>query len=61
MAADGKKVPGSKTFEASEFKGKKLKLPFGRHRDKFRILGDIVSPKPADRFAKPSGDRDELL
>ena len=60
-ATDGKKVPGSKTFEASEFKAKKLKLPFGRHRDKIRILGDIVSPMPADWLAKPRGDRDELL
>ena len=61
MATDGKKMPGSKTFKASEFKEKKLELPFGRHRDKIRILGDIVSPMPADWFAKPRGDRDELL
>ena len=44
MDTDGKKVPGSKTFKASEFKEKKLKLPFGRYCDKIRILGDIVSP-----------------
>ena len=61
MATDGKKMPGSKTFEPSGFKAKKLKLPFGRHRDKIRMLGDIVSPMPADWFAKPNGDRDDLL
>ena len=34
----------------------KPKLPFGRHRDKIRILGDIVSPMPADWFERPDGD-----
>ena len=55
MATDGKKMPGSKTFEPSEFKAKKLKLPFGRHRDKIRILGDIVSP------SRPTGSRSQAM
>ena len=33
----------------------KPKLPFGRNRDNIRILGDIVSPMPADWY----GDDDE--
>ena len=62
MATDGKKMPGSKTFKASEFKEKKLKLPFRRHRDKIRILGDIVSPMPADWLATSKRcDRNDLL
>ena len=38
----------------------KPKLPFGRHRDKIRILGDIVSPMPAEWFDKP-GEGDDLF
>ncbi len=33
---------------------KRPKMPFGRHRDKIRILGDIVSPMPAEWFEKPT-------
>ena len=39
---------------------KKPKLPFGRHRDKIRILGDIVSPMPAEWFDK-TGEGDDLF
>ncbi len=39
----------------------KPKIPFGRHRDKIRVLGDIVSPMPADWFEKPDGEGDDLL
>ena len=39
----------------------KPNIPFGRHRDKIRVLGDIVSPMPADWFEKPDGERDDLL
>ena len=38
----------------------KPKLPFGRHRDKIRILGDIVSPMPAEWFDK-TGEGDDLF
>ncbi len=31
----------------------KPQVPFGRHRDKIRILGDIVSPMPAEWFEDP--------
>ena len=31
-------------------------MPFGRNRDNIRILGDIVSPIPAEWF----GDLDDL-
>ena len=34
---------------------KEPKMPFGRHRDKIRILGDIVSPMPAEWFEEPDG------
>lgn len=39
----------------------KPRLPFGRHRDKIRILGDIVSPMPDEWFERPGGDGDDLL
>ena len=39
----------------------KPKIPFGRHRDKIRVLGDIVSPMPADWFERPGGEGDDLL
>ena len=34
----------------------KPKMPFGRHRDRIQILGDIVSPMPAEWFEKPGED-----
>ena len=39
---------------------KKPKAPFGRYRDQIRILGDIVSPMPAEWF-EDSGDSKEDL
>ena len=39
----------------------KPNMPFGRHRDKIRILGDIVSPMPAEWFEKPGDDGDDLF
>jgi antitoxin (DNA-binding transcriptional repressor) of toxin-antitoxin stability system len=38
----------------------KPQMPFGRHRDKIRILGDIVSPMPAEWFEE-SEDSDKNL
>ena len=32
---------------------RKPKMSFGRNRDNIRILGDIVSPMPAEWFEKP--------
>ena len=37
------------------------KVPFGRHRDKIRIIGDIVSPMPAEWFEAPDEGRQELF
>ncbi len=34
------------------------KAPFGRDRDNIRILGDIVSPMPAEWFEKPDDEED---
>ena len=31
---------------------RKPKMPFGRNRENIRILGDIVSPMPAEWFEK---------
>ena len=39
----------------------KPKMPFGRNRDNIRILGDIVSPMPAEWFDEPPGSEDELF
>ncbi len=39
---------------------KRPTLPFGRNRDKIRILGDIVAPMPADWFDE-DGDAEEDL
>ena len=36
----------------------KPKMPFGRHRDRIRILGDVVSPMPAEWFDEPGGTGD---
>ena len=38
---------------------RKPKMPFGRNRENIRILGDIVSPMPAEWFEKP--DEEDLL
>jgi antitoxin (DNA-binding transcriptional repressor) of toxin-antitoxin stability system len=38
----------------------KPRMPFGRNRDKIRVLGDIVSPMPADWF-EGSEDQDKDL
>ncbi len=37
------------------------KVPFGRHRDKIRILGDIVSPMPAEWFEAPDDGGEDLF
>ena len=37
------------------------KVPFGRHRDKIRILGDIVSPMPAEWVEAPDEGGQELF
>ena len=37
----------------------KPKMPFGRNRENIRILGDIVSPMPAEWFEK--ADAEDLL
>ena len=34
---------------------------FGRHRDRIRILGDIVSPMPSEWFETPGEDADDLF
>ena len=39
---------------------KKPKMPFGRHRDKIRIHGDVVSPMPPEWFDK-TGEGDDLF
>ncbi len=36
----------------------KPKMPFGRHRDKIRIIGDIVSPMPREWLEKPNKAED---
>ena len=38
----------------------KPQMLFGRHRDKIRILGDIVSPMPAEWFETPDDGGEEL-
>ena len=38
---------------------RKSKMPFGRNRENIRILGDIVSPMPAEWFEKH--DEEDLL
>lgn len=38
---------------------RKTKMSFGRNRENIRILGDIVSPMPAEWFEKP--DAEDLL
>ena len=35
--------------------------PFGRHRNKIRILGDIVSPMPAEWFEAPDEGGEDLF
>ena len=37
------------------------KTPFGRDRDKIKILGDIVSPMPAEWFADDAPDEENLF
>ena len=37
------------------------KAPFGRDRDKIKILGDIVSPMPAEWFEDPRNSEEELF
>ncbi|MCQ3804556.1 MAG: type II toxin-antitoxin system prevent-host-death family antitoxin [bacterium] len=39
---------------------RKSKLVFGRNRENIEIIGDIVSPMPAEWFDKP-GESDEYL
>ena len=38
---------------------RKPKMPFGRNRENIRILGDIVSPMPAEWFEK--ADEEDLF
>ena len=37
------------------------RAPFGQDQDRIRILGDIVSPMPAEWFEKPAGNDDDLF
>ena len=37
------------------------KAPFGRDRDKIKILGDIVSPMPAEWFENPQDSEEGLF
>ncbi len=39
----------------------KPKSLFGRNRDHIEILGDIVSPMPAEWFEKPGDDEEDLF
>ena len=39
----------------------KPQMLFGRHRDKIRILGDIVSPMPAEWFEAPDDGGEDLF
>ena len=39
----------------------KPQMFFGRHRDKIRILGDIVSPMPAKWFEAPDDGGEDLF
>ena len=39
----------------------KPQMFFGRHRDKIRILGDIVSPMPAEWFEAPDDGGEDLF
>ena len=39
----------------------KSKMRFGAERDNIQILGDIVSPMPAEWFEKPEGHDEELF
>ncbi len=39
----------------------KPQMLFGRHRDKIRILGDIVSPMPAEWFETPDDGGEDLF
>ena len=40
---------------------RELKAPFGQDRDRIRVLGDIVSPMPAEWFEEPAKDEDDLF
>lgn len=37
-----------------------LELAFGRYQGQFQIYGDIVAPMPAEWFAVPDDDTEEL-
>ena len=39
----------------------KPQMFFGRHRDKIQILGDIVSPMPAEWFEAPDDGGEDLF
>ena len=39
----------------------KPQMLFGRHRDKIRILGDIVSPMPSEWFEVPDDGGEDLF
>ena len=59
MPIDRDAAAGARTIKASEFKARP-KTFFGRDRDRIRILGDIVSPMPAEWF-DDGGDSGEDL
>lgn len=37
------------------------RVPFGQDRDRIHVLGDIVSPMPAEWFESPAGNDDDLF
>lgn len=51
---------GSPVSKLVPYDRKRPKLTFGRNRANIRIVGDIVSPMPAEWFEK-SGDTDRDL
>ena len=52
---------GRPVSRLAPYREKPKVLQFGRHRDNIQILGDIVSPMPAEWFEKPDGETEDLL
>ena len=65
MATDGN-ATGARTMKASEFKAKCLQLmdeeaESGADKGRMKIIGDIVSPMPAEWFEDSENSRKELF